>query len=102
MYYLKYKMFPCPNEAGAHELQCDIPASYFKDFADNLTPEEIEKLPPEDRPCVVIIKDYPEFKHRLINKLLSLGINREEILEINVSYFDFEKYGESGWWDFDQ
>lgn len=102
MYYLKYKMFPCPNEAGAHELQCDIPASYFKDFADNLTPEEIEKLPPEDRPCVVIIKDYPEFKHRLINKLLSLGINREEILETNVSYFDFEKYGESGWWDFGQ
>lgn len=102
MYYLKYNMFPCPNTAGIHELQCEIPASYFKDFADNLTPEDIETLPLKDRPCVVIIKDYSEFKRRLIDKLLHLGIKREEILEVKVSYFDFEKYGETGWWDFGQ
>lgn len=102
MYYLMYKMFPCPNKPGMHELQCDIPATYFRDFADNLTPEAIERLPVEDRPCVVIIRDYPEFKRRIVKTLLQLGIRREKIIETKVSYFDFEQYGKNGWWDFRQ
>ena len=102
MYYLMYRMFPCPDKPGMHELQCDIPATYFRDFADNQTPEAIEKTPTEDRPCVVIIRDYPEFKRRVIKTLLQLGISREEIIETKVSYFDFEQYGENGWWDFGQ
>lgn len=102
MYYLMYKMFPCPNKPGMHKLQCDIPATYFRDFADNLPPEAIERLPVEDRPCVVIIHDYPEFKRRIIKTLLQLGIRREEIIEAKVSYFDFKQYEENGWWDFDR
>lgn len=102
MYYLMNKMFPCPGETGYHKLQGKIPASYFKDFADNLTPEAVEKLPPEERPCVVIIKDYPEFKRRLKNKLFSLGVSKEEIVDTSISYYDFEKYGKTGWLDFGQ
>ena len=102
LYYLKNSMFPCPNAPGIHTLQCDIPASYFRDFADNATPEYVNSLSADDKPAVVIIKDYPAFKQRLIEKLLSLGIRREEIIEIGVSYIDFEQYGESGWWDFGQ
>ena len=102
LYYLKNSMFPCPNTPGAHTLQCDIPASYFRDFADNATPEYINSLSTDDKPAVVIIKDYPAFKQRLIEKLLSFGIRREEIIEIGVSYIDFEQFGESGWWDFGQ
>lgn len=102
LYYLKNSMFPCPNTPGVHTLQCDIPASYFRDFADNAAPEYINSLSADDKPAVVIIKDYPAFKQRLIEKMLSLGIRREEIIEIGVSYIDFEQYGESGWWDFGQ
>ena len=39
MYYLKNKNFPCPDVEGIHELEGTIPASYFRDFADNLPPE---------------------------------------------------------------
>ena len=102
LYYLKNSMFPCPNAPGIHTLQCDIPASYFRDFADNATPENVDKLRADDKPAVVIIKDYPLFKQRLIGKLLSLGVRQEEIIEIGVRYFDFEQYGENGWWDFGQ
>lgn len=102
LYYLKNSMFPCPNTSGTHTLHCDIPASYFRDFADNATPEYVNGLPADDKPAVVIIKDYPAFKQRLIEKMLSLGIRREEIIEIGVSYIDFEQFGESGWWDFGQ
>ena len=102
LYYLKNSMLPCPNTPGVHTLQCDIPASYFRDFADNAAPEYINSLSADDKPAVVIIKDYPAFKQRLIEKMLSLGFRREEIIEIGVSYIDFEQYGESGWWDFGQ
>lgn len=102
MYYLKNKNFPCPDVEGIHELERTIPASYFRDFADNLPPEAIERLPEDDRPAIVMISDYPEFKRRLIEKLLELGVYKEEIFECNVNYLDFEQYGEDGWWDFGQ
>ena len=90
------------GEARPNLTLCLIPASYFRDFADNATPEYVNGLPADDKPAVVIIKDYPAFKQRLIEKMLSLGIRREEIIEIGVSYIDFEQFGESGWWDFGQ
>lgn len=102
MYYLKNSMFPCPSEAGMHALECDIPASYFRDLADNASMEDVLKMEAGDRPAVVIFNDYPEFKRRLTAKLLALGIKPEEIIETSVSYFDFEKYGTTGWWDFGQ
>lgn len=75
MYYLKNKNFPCPDVEGIHELERTIPASYFRDFADNLPPEAIERLPEDDRPAIVMISDYPEFKRRLIEKLLRFLYN---------------------------
>lgn len=89
MYYLKNKNFPCPDVEGIHELERTIPASYFRDFADNLPPEAIERLPEDDRPAIVMISDYPEFKRRLIEKLLELGVYKEEFFECNVNYLRF-------------
>lgn len=71
MYYLKNKNFPCPDVEGIHELEGTIPASYFRDFADNLPPEAIERLPEDDRPAIVMISGYPEFKRRLIENFLN-------------------------------
>jgi hypothetical protein len=95
-------MFDCPEEEGKHRLTTMIPDSYFKDFMDNLDPEEVEKLDEKDRPSVIFIHDYKEFEKRIISSLMALGLEREEIIVSRVSYFDFDKYGEYGWWDFGQ
>ncbi len=31
---------------------------------------------------------------------MALGLKRREIIITGVRYFDFEKYGQFGWWDF--
>jgi hypothetical protein len=101
-YILKQSMFDCPEEEGKHRLTTMIPDSYFKDFMDNLDPEEVEKLDEKDRPSVIFIHDYKEFEKRIISSLMALGLEREEIIVSRVSYFDFDKYGEYGWCDFGQ
>lgn len=101
-YILKKSMFDCPNEEGKHRLTATVPASYFRDFMDNLEPQEVEKLDQKDKPAVIFIYNYKEFEQRIINALMALGLNREEIIITRVSYMDFNKYGENGWWDFGQ
>lgn len=101
-YILKQSMFDCPKEEEKHRLTATVPASYFRDFVDNLNPQEVEKLDQKDKPAVIFIHDYMEFEQRIINALMALGLNREEIIITRVSYIDFNKYGEYGWWDFGQ
>ncbi|KAB0444481.1 hypothetical protein [Lysinibacillus fusiformis] len=101
-YILKQGMFECPKEEGKHKLTTTVPASYFRDFVDNMEIQEIAKLSDEDKPAVVFIWDYKKFEQRIINALIAIGVKREEIIITRVSYFDFNKYGESGWWDFGQ
>ena len=67
-----------------------------------MSPEEIQKLPEDERPVLIVIEDYPEFKRRLVHKLIEIGLLDREIIETKVSYFDFDQYGEFGWWDFGQ
>jgi hypothetical protein len=101
-YILKQSMFDCPEEEGRHSLTATVPASYFRDFMDNLDSQEVEQLDQKDKPAVIFIHDYKEFERRIINALMVLGLKREEIIITRVSYIDFNKYGEYGWWDFGQ
>ncbi|SFM53964.1 hypothetical protein SAMN03159341_1458 [Paenibacillus sp. 1_12] len=101
-YILKQSMFDCPKEEGKHSLTATVPASYFRDFMDNLDPQEVEKLNRKEKSAVIFIHDYKEFEQRIINALMALGLNREEIIITRVSYIDFDKYGEYSWWDFGQ
>ena len=96
LYYLKNSMFICPKEPGIQKLKTSIPYSYFRDFADNMSPEEVQKLPEDERPVLIVIEDYPEFKRRLVHKLIEIGLLDREIIETKVSYFDFDQYGEFG------
>lgn len=100
VYIMKNSLFPCPDSAGKHKVTAEIPASYFRDFSDNLLPDEVEKLPLEDQPALITIFNFNEFKNRLYKALRKLGLEDTEILLRDVSYFDFEKYGPNGWIDF--
>lgn len=102
IYLQKLSLFDCPKETGVQTLKATIPYSYFRDFSDNMTPDDILKLPTLDRPALIFISDYPEFKQRLVNKLKSIGLLDNEIIEANVTYFDFDQYGRYGYWDFGQ
>ncbi|MFX4263426.1 hypothetical protein ACOBQJ_14675 [Pelotomaculum propionicicum] len=101
-YILKQSMFTCPNIEGKHKLTATVPASYFRDFMDNLDPREVEKLDQKDKPAVIIVENYQEFEQRIVIGLMALGLKREEIIITRVKYYDFEGYGQYGWWDFGQ
>lgn len=100
LYIMKHSLFECPNKEGEHRVCADIPASYFRDFMDDLPPEDVEKLSDDEKPALIIINDFNEFKNRLIEKLVSIGLDEREIIISSVRYLDFEKYGREGWWDF--
>lgn len=99
VYLLKADAFEWPEKAGWHSIGTTIPAKYFRDFADHQTPEEINGLPLDKQPAVVVIRDFDTLKRRIITHLLSLGINEDEILIEPISYYDFNQYGEMGWFD---
>ncbi|MGN7409860.1 hypothetical protein [Sporosarcina sp. SAFN-010] len=99
-YILKQSMFDCPNKEGKNILSTTVPASYFRDFMDDLDPQEVEKLSKNDKPAVIFIHNYKEFEQRIIKTLMALGLNREEIIITPVRYVDFYENGNSGWWDF--
>ncbi|PIC85148.1 hypothetical protein CSV72_15275 [Sporosarcina sp. P20a] len=101
-YILKQSMFDCPNEEGESRLSATVPASYFRDFMDDLDPHEVEKLNQNDKPAVIFINNYKEFEQRIINALMALGLSREEIIITPVRYLDFNENGKYGWWDFGQ
>ena len=95
-------MFPYPEKVGIQELKTSIPYSYFRDFSNNMSPEEVKKLPEDEQPVVIMIENYREFKKRLVHKLLEIGLHKNEIIETAVHYRDFNQNGEFGWWDFGQ
>lgn len=99
VYLLKADVFEWPEKAGWHSISTTIPANYFRDFADHQTPEEINSLPFDKQPSVVIIRDFDALKNRIIAHLVSLGISQDEILVEPISYYDFDQYGEMGWVD---
>ncbi|QUH28210.1 hypothetical protein [Vallitalea guaymasensis] len=98
-YILKNKMFKCPDVGGTHRLSTMVPASYFRDFMDNLEPCKVKKLDEKDKPAVIVVYNYKEFENRIIKALMQLGLKREEIIIARVSYLDFNY---NTWWDFGQ
>ncbi|MFD2614631.1 hypothetical protein [Paenibacillus gansuensis] len=102
MYLLKQSMFDCPSEEGKHKITATVPGSYFRDFMDNQDPQEVEKLDQFVKPAVIIINDFKEFERRIISALTAIGVKKEEVIISRVTYMDFDKYGEYGWWDFGQ
>ena len=99
-YILKHSMFECPSKAGKHRISATVPASYFRDFADDMLPEDVLTKNIEDRPSLIAIHDFDKFRERLYNALRKLGLRDSEILMNTVNYHDFEKYGSTGWMDF--
>lgn len=102
MYIMKTSLFPCPDSEGKHRVTADIPASYFRDFSDNLLPEDINKLPIEKQPALIFISSYDEFVKRLRKALMQIGLDNSEIIIERVEYFNFEANGTKGWMDFNQ
>ena len=102
LYVMRVNSFTPPQKEGKQSLKTSIPGNYFKDFADNKTEVEVSKLPQPEQPALIIIENFEIFLSRLKNKLFSLGLQENEILVSYTSYFDFEKYGQAGWYDFQQ
>lgn len=102
LYILKVDAFTMPKCAGKQKLKTHIPGSYFKDFVDHKSSYDIDHLPSEEQPAVIVITDFSTFTNRLKNTLIRLGIPEKDILTGYVSYLDFEKYGPTGWYDFGQ
>lgn len=100
IYIMKHSLFPCPNSAGKHRVTADIPSSYFRDFSDNSLPKDIERLPVDEQPALILISDFETFKTRLYKALRKIGLDDTEVVIGNVSYFDFGAYGTNGWMDF--
>lgn len=102
LYVMRVDDFPVPNKAGEQILKTIIPGSFFQDFVDNLSEDEVKRLPAKKEPALIMITDFESFLKRLKQKLYCLGVKENEILISYASYFDFEKYGETGWYDFQQ
>lgn len=91
-YSLKRSAFPVPKITGHQDIECAVSGSYFKDFADNKTKEQIMKEEEEKRPAIVMIDKKKEFLDRIKSKLHSLGAKESEIKISHIDYrFNFIK-----------
>lgn len=102
LYLLRVADLDVPTEAGKQKFKVSIPGSYFKDFTDNKTQAEVLALPEEEQPAMILIKDFNKFQERLKVAVEKIGVENFEILTSYVSYYNFEKYGPFGWYDFGQ
>jgi len=99
LYILKEDAFEYEPIPGWQDIKTTIPGSYFKDFVDNMTETEVKALPEQDQPAIVVFSSFEDLKNRIIQKLLTLGIKRNEILEHPVQYYDYNQYGPDGWFE---
>lgn len=102
LYMMRVDSFPVPSEAGKQYLRTIIPGSYFKDFVDNKSKDEVKNLPDKNQPALILIKDFECFLNRLKKKLFCMGVQENEILINYIHYFDFEEFGQIAWHDFRQ
>lgn len=99
-FIVKNSLIECPAKPGKQKLTLEIGSEYFRDFADNLAPKEVDKLPEEEKPAIILVNDYKAFYERLKNKLFDLGLRQNEIIDGIVKYYDYTQHGVSGWMDF--
>lgn len=102
LYILRIDAFSNPKGIGKQKLTASIDGSYFRDFVDNQTVSQVEARPEGQKPALIIISDFGSFKKRLIETLSGIGVSESDILIQYVAYFDFDKYGDNGWYDFQQ
>ena len=74
------------EKGSVHEVQLD--SQLFKDFADDKTKAEIELLPDDEKPAIIIINDHQEFLNRMERYLVDLGVQEDDILFSEVRYTD--------------
>ena len=85
-FILMQDIFECPKNTGIQDITGKIPAEYFRDFADKKEYEDIQKLPKKDQPSIVYIKNFPEFRSKLENKLSEIGVKKHEIIIEQIKY----------------
>lgn len=98
LYGIKYDLFHIEQKVGKQRIVGKIPGNYFSAFS-NIHDEDINNLPEEDKPSVVIIKNYDILKSRIITKLLDIGVLENEIINAPILYYDFKKYGQFGYYE---
>lgn len=87
------------KKTGKFEMKHNIPSEYFKTFMEDKSKEEVQNLPEEKRPCVIVITNTKEFINRIYFALEKMGYDRNEIIVDGIKYYDFQKYGEYSWFD---
>lgn len=97
LYVLKVTDFEIPSCEGRQTLRSVVSKSYFMDFVDNRSENEIKSLSEEESPYIIVISDFSEFLERLKSNLMEIGVKEEEILLHYVSYKDHDKFGERSW-----
>ncbi|WP_202709659.1 hypothetical protein [Sporosalibacterium faouarense] len=68
-----------------------VTRDYFKDFYDYESREEIENIPEEKQPVLLIIQSPNKFFERIYNYFEKIGIKRNEVLIWPVRYLDKSK-----------
>lgn len=87
-FLLKQELFKQPEKIGKQKIFATIPGSYFKDFANHVSENELLNLKEEDRPALVVISDMEKFINMIIKKLISLGLKESEIIFKNIEYIN--------------
>lgn len=85
-YMLRHDLFTPEPKEGIQELDAVISGSYFQDFADEMSPDDISRLPLDEQPSLVLIKKHDEFVERIFNAVAALGVHRDDIIYIPVEY----------------
>lgn len=68
-----------------------IPPNYFTDFTDYKTEQEVLAISEEQRPAIVWISDTTEFRSRIENTLIKMGLTHDEIIYEAINYVDMTK-----------
>ncbi len=87
-YLLKANSLQVPKEEGKQRVSVKIEGKYFRDFADNISIDDIDNLKAEDKPSVVVIHDIDRFIEKITDKLILLGLKKSEIMTHIIEYND--------------
>ena len=87
-YLLKQSSFETPKKVGKQKISTTISSDYFREFANNLSKEDVHMLIEEERPAIVVINNIDQFLMMIRNKLLPIGAKESEILFEIIEYVD--------------
>ena len=76
------------DKNGKAHYDSRITKKYFSDFTEYKTREEYEKIDKKDQPVVVFINNPHEFFRRICDYLVSIGVDKKDILIAPVTYMN--------------